>query len=200
MNKKYLLLLAFAGGIAVTLIVPIVVIGLGIINFAADVPAGPIERTLGHWAFERSMAVRAPDGVQIQGDDPTALASGLAHYRENCLMCHGAPEVEPAELAKGLNPPAPKLGSTALDMSDGELFWVVKHGIRMTAMPAFGPTHDDQELGSIVAFLRHLPDLTVEERRSLLGNGNSEDIHHSTRQDPSPAQTQAESSHHHSGR
>jgi mono/diheme cytochrome c family protein len=51
--------------------------------------------------------------------------------------------------------------------TDGELFWVVQNGIRMTGMPAFGPTHKDEEIWKIVAFLRHLPALTPEEEKAL---------------------------------
>jgi mono/diheme cytochrome c family protein len=82
------------------------------------------------------------------------------------------------ELSKGLNPPAPSLGKGENGTPDGELFWVIKHGIRMTAMPAFGPTHTDEEIWKIVTFLRHLPDLTKEERDSLQAATSGEAHHH----------------------
>jgi mono/diheme cytochrome c family protein len=72
-------------------------------------------------------------------------------------------------LAKGLNPSAPELQSSDTQaMSDGELFWTVKHGIRMTGMPAFAPTHTDAQIWKIVAFVRHLPNLTPEETAELI--------------------------------
>jgi mono/diheme cytochrome c family protein len=102
----------------------------------------------------------------------------MDHYRENCIMCHGAPGVAGAELSKGLNPPAPLLDKEENDTPDGELFWVVKHGIRMTPMPAFGPTYTDEEIWKIVAFIRHLPDLTARERDSLRSATGEEAHHH----------------------
>jgi hypothetical protein len=93
-------------------------------------------------------------------------------------MCHGAPGIPATEIAKGLNPPPPSLGSEESDTPDGELFWVTKHGIRLTSMPAFGPTHTDEEIWKIVAFVRHLPDLTPEERNSLREASEGEEHHH----------------------
>jgi mono/diheme cytochrome c family protein len=87
--------------------------------------------------------------------------------------------VAAADLSKGINPSAPSLDKEESDRSDGELFWVVKHGIRMTAMPAFGPTHTDEEIWKIVAFIRHLPDLTAQEGNSLrAATGEEAPLHH----------------------
>jgi mono/diheme cytochrome c family protein len=89
--------------------------------------------------------------------------------------------VAATEVAKGLNPPAPSLGSEEDDTPDGELFWVTKHGIRLTAMPAFGSTHTDEEIWKIVAFMRHLPELTAEEKDSLREAPETEGHHHGER-------------------
>lgn len=112
-------------------------------------------------------------------DAPSILPSGMAHYRVNCVLCHGAPEVGAAELAHGLNPPAPDLDAEGTQSrTDGQLFWVVRNGIRMTGMPAFGPTHEDDEIWHIIAFVRHLPDLTELERQTLLAGVKEEGDHH----------------------
>ena len=63
-------------------------------------------------------------------------------------------------------------------MTDGELHWVVANGIGMTGMPAFSPTHTDGELWQIVAFVRHLPQLTEDERSALAGPRSDESEHH----------------------
>lgn len=100
--------------------------------------------------------------------DRGAAGEGLAAFRESCLSCHGAEKASPAEFAAGLNPGAPALDSKEIQsMSDGELFWVVSHGIRATGMPAFAGSKDETEIWKIVAFARHLPRLTEEERRLL---------------------------------
>jgi len=177
MKNKWMLLLSFVAGILVTLLVPILIVATGAINMGADVKPGLIERTIAPWARDRSVAKRAPNEKNPFAGDSAAIATGLDHYRENCVMCHGAPGVAGAELSKGINPPAPSLGKEGDDTPDGELFWVIKHGIRMTAMPAFGTTHTDEEIWKLVAFIRHLPELTVQERDSL-GAATGEEAHH----------------------
>jgi mono/diheme cytochrome c family protein len=167
MKNKWMISLSFVVGILVTLLAPILVLAMGAINMGADVKPGLIERTIAPWARDRSVGKRAPNEKNPYAGDPAAIAAGLDHYRENCVICHGAPDVAGAELSKGINPRAPLLGKGGDDTPDGELFWVIKHGIRMTAMPAFGPTHTDEEIWKIVAFIHHLPDLTAQERDSL---------------------------------
>jgi len=112
------------------------------------------------------MEYRAPKETNPYANDPTALGAGLVTYRNNCVICHGAPGVEGAALSKGLNPKPPLLVPEN-DLTDGDLFWIAKHGTRMTGMAAFGLTFSDEQLWKVVAFIRHLPDLTGDERTSL---------------------------------
>jgi hypothetical protein len=84
-----------------------------------------------------------------------------------CVACHGAPGKERDEVGRGLMPQPPALAKTAPTWSNGELFWILKHGVKMTGMPAFGPTHSDERLWSMVAFLRRLPNLTPEQYYQL---------------------------------
>lgn len=92
-------------------------------------------------------------------NDDTLVKQGYEHYEDMCVGCHGAPGKDPAE---GFNPSPPLLKDAAEEMSSAELFWVTKNGIKMTAMPAFGLFHSDEEIWSIVAFIKTLPDLTPE--------------------------------------
>ena len=179
--SKWTIPLSFLAGILVTLLVPILVLAMGAINIGADLKPGFIERTIGQWGRDRSVAKRAPKGQNPDPGYATSIAAGLTLYHGNCLMCHGAPGVAAAGLSKGLNPPAPSLGKRDDDTPDGELFWVIKHGIRMTPMPAFDPTHTDEEIWKIVTFIRHLPDLTAQERDSL-GAATGEESHHHGRE------------------
>jgi mono/diheme cytochrome c family protein len=70
-------------------------------------------------------------------------------------------------VGKGLRPRAPDLAQAARNWDSGSLFWIVKNGIKMTGMPAFGPTHDDQTIWNIVAFVSRLPDITPEQYRQF---------------------------------
>jgi mono/diheme cytochrome c family protein len=140
----------------------------GWFDVAASVPPGAFEKQFAGIARDRSIARRAPHTSNPLGKDASAINDGRDHYKEMCVTCHGAPGVDATEIGDGLNPPAPDLTLTRIQARpDGELFWIVQNGIRMSGMPAFGPTHKEREIWAIVAFLRHLPSLTPEEEKEL---------------------------------
>ena len=171
-------LASVVGVLVVAALASILVLASGSVSVGDDVKPGLIERTLAPWGRDRSVERHAPKLKNPYAGDPNAIAAGMEHYRENCMVCHGAPGVPLSEVSRGLNPPAPALGRAESDVPDGELFWVTKHGIRFTAMPAFGYTHTDQELWEIVAFVRHLPELTAQEKQFLREGASEEEAHH----------------------
>jgi mono/diheme cytochrome c family protein len=149
----------------------------GLFNVSANVAPGAVEKRVAGFVLDRSLARRAPSAVNPMAKNPDAVRGGMAHYKEMCVFCHGAPGVDASEAGEGLNPPAPDLTLAKVQKrSDGELFWILQNGIRMTGMPAFGPTHKDEELWKMVAFMRHLPELSDEEEKALQASG-SEDHH-----------------------
>ena len=178
MKHKWMIPSSFVAGILVSLIVPILILATGTINVGADVKPGLIERTLAPSGRDRSVERRAPKAENPYAGDPATIVTGFDHYRENCVKFQEAPGVAGAGLSKGLNPPAPSRGKGENDTLDGEFFWFIKQGIRMTPMPAWGPTHTDEEIWKIVAFIRHLPDLTAQERDSLRAATGEEAHHH----------------------
>lgn len=88
-------------------------------------------------------------------------------FANTCVQCHGAPGVERGELGKGIRPTPPNLSEAVAEWSDRELFWIFKHGIKFAGMPAFGPTHSDEELSALVAFLKELPSMSPQEYQQL---------------------------------
>ena len=84
-------------------------------------------------------------------------------------MCHGAPGVKPKPWVV-LTPDPPDLSTAVRKWTDAQLYWIVKHGIKMSGMPAFGPSHSEEELWGIVAFLRKLPGMAPEEYERLTGH------------------------------
>ncbi|HKJ07692.1 MAG TPA: cytochrome c [Gammaproteobacteria bacterium] len=123
-----------------------------------------------HTAMERSVdrrarGIRPPAGLSLT--DPKVVNIGFEHYNEMCVMCHGAPGVNPGEAHAGLNPEPPDLADAAREMTSGQLFWVIKHGIRMTGMPAWGPTHSDAKIWAMVAFVQALPGITPDGYREM---------------------------------
>jgi mono/diheme cytochrome c family protein len=141
----------------------------GLYDVAADTEhTGPVEwvlrTTQSRSVHRRAGEVRPP--AWLARPDPAVLRTGLVHYHEMCVTCHGAPGVDLSEIAQGLNPPPPELSQEAEEPE--ELFWVTKHGIKMTGMPAFGVTHDDEEIWAIVAFLQQMPRMTKEQYQARL--------------------------------
>ena len=156
----------------------------GSYNVAATVPHWGIT----HWFLEevreRSISAHSRKIVVPSLNDPKLIGAGFKNYHEMCRLCHGAPGYSRTEIAKGLYPLPPDLTKEELvkRQNDAELYLVIKNGIKMTGMPAFGPTHSEDELLGIVAFLKRLPNLKPEEYRSLVkaaGLDKEKEDHHS---------------------
>lgn len=146
-----LLALAVLGGIFVF---------AGVYDVGADSPhSGPVFGAL-QALRERSITNYARR-VTVPNDlaDPKRVAAGAALYNEMCTGCHLGPGLERTELSQGLYPSAPEL-ARGDDLTAAEQFWVIKHGVKFTAMPAWGKTHDDQLIWDMVAFVRQLPKLS----------------------------------------
>lgn len=92
------------------------------------------------------------------------IVIGAAHYKGMCQQCHGGPGAAREEFAEGLNPPPPDLTrGEAGEWSQAQVFWIVKNGIKMTAMPAFGKTHSDADIWRIAAFVKQLPKVSAAQ-------------------------------------
>jgi mono/diheme cytochrome c family protein len=142
----------------------------GLYNIAADVPHTQPVYWLLETARERSVAVRARDIVVPNDlDDANRISKGASEYSEMCSGCHLAPGMERTEISRGLYPRAPELRHGS-DLTPAEQFWVIKHGVKMTGMPAWGITHDDELLWDVVAFVRKLPEMTPEQYETLVKN------------------------------
>ena len=112
---------------------------------------------------------------------------------EYCAVCHGAPGVERGDLAEGLYPRPPNLAQTAHSYTPAELFWILKHGIKMTGMPSWAD-HSDDELWATVAFLRELVEMSPQDYAKLIAASRAQGGHrHDVQeQQPPPAPQPAE--------
>jgi mono/diheme cytochrome c family protein len=147
----------------------------GIYNVAADIPHAQPVFWLLQTARERSVALRAADIVVPDNlDEADRVTAGAGQYADMCAGCHLAPGMKRTEMSRGLYPRAPELRRGS-DMTAAEEFWVIKHGIKATGMPAWGVTHSDDMLWDVVAFLRKLPDLSAEEYQALVKHAPSHD-------------------------
>ena len=162
------LVIGIAIGILALPLAATLVVWTGSFDMSATRPPTKLEQLVGGALADRAVARRAPRGKNPVPLTREVLSAGLAHYREDCVVCHGAPGIPSGEAGKGLNPPAPDLASAdSQESSDGELYQVIAHGIRMTGMPAWLPTHTEREIWELVAFVRHLPQITPGEKREL---------------------------------
>ena len=141
----------------------------GAYDVAADTQHWQVTRYLIGALREHSIDSRAASVQVPKLDDPAMVALGAQHYSEMCTGCHLAPGMTDSEIRHGLNPKPPNLTRFAPDPA--EAFWVIKHGIKMTGMPAWGPTHDDGKIWAMVAFLQKQPKMTADEYHKLAAGG-----------------------------
>lgn len=138
----------------------------GLYNIAADEPHWAVtERVLGLLRM-RSIEVRAKSLTAPNLSAPKRVLIGAGQYAEMCVACHLAPGVTDTPLRQGLYPKPPELARHRMDPQ--ESFWIIKHGIKMSAMPAWGASHDDDVLWSVVAFLQRLPELDAKQYQELV--------------------------------
>ena len=143
----------------------------GVYPIGADDPHWkPVEAAI---TVFRDRAVSAhAHGIAVPSnlEDPEVIAMGAEHYNAMCVGCHLSPVQTDSEIRPGLYPQPPELSKHEIHDA-AEAFWVIKHGIKLTAMPAWGPTHDDEEIWAMVAFLRKLPKLDAAAYRRLTDSG-----------------------------
>jgi len=148
-------------------------------DVAADRPHGAFMQWIVAAAREASIAARAK-AIEVPSlDDAAAIRDGANEYAEMCAGCHLAPGVPDNEFRRGLNPPAPELAKTkatggSTNARARRQFWIIEHGIQMSAMPAWGITHDDRTLWNIVAFLQQLPTMTPEQYATMTAHAHAE--------------------------
>jgi mono/diheme cytochrome c family protein len=156
----------FIAGFVVALIAvagaALLIMYTGSYNVAANVPDNPaldwfLTNTMINSVISRAKSVQAPAGFTDQ-----QAKAGFTIYNQTCVHCHGAPGRDPGDIAKGLNPDAPDLSDAVGDMTTAQMFWIIKNGIKMSAMASYGKVHSDDEIWNVVAFVQRLPKMTPE--------------------------------------
>ena len=156
-----------AAGIAGTLLAALAIWLLTVYTGAYNVAATDPHADIVRWTLDTNMhhsvkggasSLTPPEQVSEQ-----ALREGARIYAETCAHCHGAPGMEQESWAGNMRPEPPKLRHAAAEWQAPEVFWIVKHGIKMTGMPAFAPEHDDATLWGVTAFVKRLPGMTPQE-------------------------------------
>jgi mono/diheme cytochrome c family protein len=120
----------------------------------------------------RAMAIprEARDRKNPVAATPEAIAEGMAHFADHCAVCHANDGSGDTAIGRGLYPRAPDMRLAATqDLSDGELFYIIENGVKLTGMPAWGngTTEGEQASWMLVAFIRRQPNLTEAELEKM---------------------------------
>jgi mono/diheme cytochrome c family protein len=143
-----------------------VFIGSGVYDIGADDHHTKFALAVIERLRDRSIEARTRRVEVRTVSDPARIAAGAQRYAALCVTCHLAPGVTKSDLRPGLYPHPPNL---AQEEKQGEqrAFWIIKHGIKMSAMPAWGKTLDDAAIWDLVAFVRRLPEMSPETYAQL---------------------------------
>jgi len=141
---------------------------MGFVDMRADNPPSRLETVLAGRAMDASVARAAPKAANPVTADATNLVAGARLYRDHCALCHGDPANPQSALAGSLNPPAPQFMKDMPDMPDEQNFYILQHGIRWTAMPAWKNVVSEQQTWQLVTFLGHINNLSPAAKQVFL--------------------------------
>jgi mono/diheme cytochrome c family protein len=157
-------------GVAATLVAlaigAAVFVGSGVYNIGADDHHTKIVLSIITQLRNRSISVRAHQIDVPNLNDPKNIAAGAQRYAGLCIGCHLAPGVTRSDIRTGLYPHPPNLAEENVDNAQ-KAFWTIKHGIKMSAMPAWGKSLDDAAIWNIVSFVTQMPMMTPETYQQL---------------------------------
>jgi cytochrome c553 len=158
--------LVIAGTLVLGAVGAVLFIESGLYNIGADDHHTKIVLAIIEQLRERSIEMRDRTIDLYYVEDPRRIAAGAQHYAALCAGCHLAPGVTKSEIRPGLYPHPPNLAQE--DLRDGRrAFWIIKHGIKMSAMPSWGKTLDDAAIWEVVSFVRQMPDMTPETYQQI---------------------------------
>jgi mono/diheme cytochrome c family protein len=128
-----------------------------------------IERWFARRARDAALPATAKNQANPVPNTPDVLAEARAHWADHCASCHANDGSGDVAMGKHLYPPSPDMRKSGTqNLSDGELFYIIQNGVRLTGMPAWGSSdHDAEDSWKLVHFIRHLPEMTLEERKQM---------------------------------
>ena len=137
---------------------------------ARDEPSG-VEAYIASQLRRGSIPRAAREAKNPLTASPEVLSGAMEHFADHCAICHANDGTGKTLIGRGLYPKPPDMSQAASqNLTDGELYYIIENGIRLTGMPAFGEESagmDDKESWALVAFIRHLPQITVEEVEAM---------------------------------
>ena len=148
----------------------------GAYNFAADDPHTAAVGSLLETIRERSIETHAVGLLAPDLSDPARIVQGAGNYNAMCVGCHLSPGMAESELSKGLYPAPPNLSKEKVE--PGQAFWVIKHGIKASGMPAWGKSMSDEYMWNMAAFLQELPKLDADRHKEMVAHSGGHQHDH----------------------
>ncbi len=151
------------GSAILAAVVGLIVVMAGLVDIGASTPHGVVTSELLHFVFKRTVAARSSVyEPPADLDSPARLRVAAQHYDMVCSNCHGGPGLGQSPVALSMTPRPQSLPAVVGQFDDAELFWIVMHGVKFSAMPSWPAQTRDDEAWSMVAFLRQLPTMTPQ--------------------------------------
>jgi len=155
--------------VSVIFLLALIFVFSGMYDFGADKPHNKFTIFIIEMVRKKSIQIKSK-GVDERIFGKLNVNSGaIKKYSTLCQPCHGGPGYDSQNFAHGLYPPAPSMAKEDVQkLSNAELFWVIKHGIKMTGMPSFGNILSDKEIVSVIGLIRRIPEMEVKDYDKLL--------------------------------
>jgi cytochrome c553 len=148
----------------------------GIVNIGASTGHWAITSWFLHWSMGntvRTWSLLTVDDAYVAAMDREHLVAAAGHFAAQCSVCHGAPGEPPSPVMRAATPAAPDLASSEGKWQDRELFWIIRHGVKYTPMPAWPAGERLDEIRGMVALVRSLPGMTEDTWRELAYGGDA---------------------------
>lgn len=163
----------FVVGVIATILIALAVgyllLQSGVIPANADAKPGGLELWVAGTSLDATLRNQAPKAANPVALTDANLIEGVSLYGQHCAICHGAASgaASASPVAKGLYPAPPQLAEEGVeDDAEGVSFWKIKHGIRLTGMPAWGRTMNDRQIWTLALFLKHMDKLPPAAQRA----------------------------------
>ena len=150
----------------ILLLAALAITRIGLMPVSADGPHSSLEARIMPAVLHASIVRHASGETNPVSLNEANLKAGIDTYKAMCARCHSTPSGNPSVYGQSFYPPAPQLPAGMYPYADAQLFWVIKHGIRNTGMPAWGGMLSDDEIWQLVSLLKNSQDLppSVEAR------------------------------------
>ena len=168
--------LVLLGGLVIAMGTAIGIAFFGVYDVSASQGHAQPVAWLLHYVMERSVANYAQPLPHPDLDDPALIVRGATHFATGCAPCHGAPGQLVSPIAAHMTPVPPPLYSAGHQFSPDQLFWIIRNGIKMTAMPGWPAGNRQDEVWAMVAFVKHLHEFNTQGYAATSGESGGETL------------------------